>query len=279
MSPEVELVRLEPGEPLAAEGAALLEPFDEQTAFDVRSGARALFAVRITPDGALAGSAVLGQGALDLHIHQELRARGLGKAAAAQLLQRAGSAPLTAWSHDDHPAAAALAADFGFTRSRALLQLRRDGLDGFEASQRFDSFRPGVDDEPWVALNARVFAWHPEQGGITRADLTERMAEPWFDAADFLIARDSSGDIVGYNWLKAEPPLGEIYVIGVAPESAGHGLGRSLMTAGLARLHERGCTAAELYVEADNAAAVGLYRALGFSEAAVHVQYARPAAE
>jgi mycothiol synthase len=86
--------------------------------------------------------------------------------------------------------------------------------------------------------------------------------------------------MVGYNWLKiepdAEPPAaGEIYVIGVAPEASAHGLGRALMTAGLARLRERGCHAAELYVEGDNAPAVHLYRALGFVNAAVHVQYSR----
>jgi mycothiol synthase len=48
------------------------------------------------------------------------------------------------------------------------------------------------------------------------------------------------------------------------------------MAAGLARLRERGCTAAELYVEADNTPAVSLYRSLGFAHDRVHVQYARP---
>jgi mycothiol synthase len=47
------------------------------------------------------------------------------------------------------------------------------------------------------------------------------------------------------------------------------------MNAGLDRLRARGCTAVELYVESDNTAAVRLYRGLGFTDAAVHVQYSR----
>ena len=141
------------------------------------------------------------------------------------------------------------------------------------------AFRPGVDDGEWLALNARVFAWHPEQGGTTQRDLDDRMAEPWFRADDFLVARNEAGSMTGYCWLKVDGApatrVGEIYVVGVAPEASARGLGRALTSAGLARLRERGCTAAELYVEADNTPAVGLYRSLGFADAAVHVQYAR----
>ncbi|MCL2514383.1 MAG: mycothiol synthase [Microbacteriaceae bacterium] len=267
--------------PAGAASADLLRPFDEQAALDVAAGRRTLFAVRTTPDGADAGSAVLGLGALDLFIHQELRARGLGAAATAQLLERAGDGPLTAWSHVDHPAARTLADRFGFAAARRLLQMRLAELPEAapEPAPGFEAFRPGADDAEWLALNARVFAWHPEQGGVTQRDLDERMSEPWFRADDFLVARDGAGRMRGFCWLKvdegSETGTGEIYVIGVAPEASGHGLGRALTIAGLGRLRDRGCTSAELYTEADNAAAVRLYRALGFAETAAHVQYAR----
>lgn len=139
------------------------------------------------------------------------------------------------------------------------------------------AFRVGGDEAEWVALNARVFATHPEQGRVTADDLRAREAEPWFDARDFLVARDASGRMIGYNWLKIDPgeSTGEIYVIGVDAASAGQGLGRRLMRAGLARLAERGCTSATLYVEADNEPAVRLYRSLGFADHTVDVQYRR----
>lgn len=86
--------------------------------------------------------------------------------------------------------------------------------------------------------------------------------------------------LVGYDWLKIEPgsSTGEIYVLGIAPEAAGRGLGRALLGAGLARMVERSCTAADLYVEAENRAAVALYRSLGFTDAAIDVQYLQRAA-
>lgn len=259
--------------------AELLSPFDEQTAFDVAAGSRRLFALRRTQARTVGGSAVLGRGALDLHVAPEFRARGYGADAAAQLLELAGDGPLTAWSHEDHPAARALASRFGFERTRELLQLRVEGLDGFDppTAATIGTFRPGVDDAEWLGLNARVFAWHPEQGGVSAPDLARRMAEPWFDPGDFLVARDDTGLMVGYNWLKVEPGSdeGEIYVIGVAPENSGQGLGRTLMNAGLARLRQRGCRSATLFVEGGNERGIRLYRSLGFVTAATHVQYSR----
>lgn len=146
----------------------------------------------------------------------------------------------------------------------------------------------GADDEEWVSLNARIFDQHPEQGRLTLDDLHARQAEPWFDAGDVLLLRDASGRLVGYDWVKVEAQgagtdagsdggslEGEIYVLGVDAALAGHGLGRHLLYAGLTRLADRGCTTAGLYVEADNVAAVQLYRSAGFVEKTVDVQYRR----
>jgi ribosomal protein S18 acetylase RimI-like enzyme len=134
-------------------------------------------------------------------------------------------------------------------------------------------FRPGGDDAEWVALNALVFATHPEQGAMTESDLAARQAESWFTAEDFLILKDAAGRMIGYNWLKVEGDIGEIYVIGVHPDAAGRGFGRVLMQAGLKRLVDAGCTTAALYVEADSVGAVHLYRSLGFVDHTVDVQY------
>ncbi|TFC55375.1 mycothiol synthase [Cryobacterium sp. TMT2-17-1] len=270
-------------------------PFNEQSLFDVAAGHRAPFLVVEKDGNVVVGAGILGAGELDLVVDPARRRHGYGAAALAEILADAPG-ELTIWSHGDHPAARALAERFAFTAERTLLQLRLDlsketagsapaepgapARTGIRAAVQIDAFRPGPDDAEWVALNALVFAAHPEQGALTASDLAARCAEPWFSAGDFLVARDAgtgTGRMVGYNWLKIESgsPVGEIYVVGVHPDAAGRGVGRRLMLAGLDRLRERGCRTADLYVEADSAAAVALYRSLGFTERTIDVQYRR----
>ena len=49
------------------------------------------------------------------------------------------------------------------------------------------AFVPGQDEQAWLATNAAAFAHHPEQGRLALADLQERMDQPWFDAAGFIL--------------------------------------------------------------------------------------------
>jgi mycothiol synthase len=258
-------------------------PFNEQTMLDLAAGRRT--PLLILADDTAVGAAIVGQGELDLVVAPTHRGQGYGGEALRLILADAPG-ELTAWSHGDHPAARVLANRFRMAAARTLLQLRVSLTRELPAPKVaaaaqgsvISEFRPGADDADWVTLNALVFAQHPEQGSLTGEDLAARQAEPWFDPGDFLVARDeSTGAMVGYIWLKIEPgsPTGEIYVIGVHPDAAGRGLGRTLLVAGLQRLRDRGCTAATLYVEAHNAAAVNLYRSLGFTDFTVDVQYRR----
>jgi mycothiol synthase len=197
---------------------------------------------------------------------------------------------LLVWAHGDHPAARALAASHGLLPVRTLLQLelRRiepvetaptdDDGDASARSTRFAAFRVGADESAWVALNARIFAFHAEQGSVTLDDLDELESEDWFDPEDFLLAW-AGDELVGYCWLKVEHGEGEIYVIGVAPEQQGTGLGRALMAAGYARLAARGIGSVHLYVEGDNEKALALYRSLGFTDRSVDIQYELARAE
>ena len=54
------------------------------------------------------------------------------------------------------------------------------------------------------------------------------------------------------------------------------GLGRALTLAGLHRMAEQGVDVVDLYVDADNTAAVALYASLGFELFAADAQYRRP---
>ncbi|MHB8468123.1 MAG: GNAT family N-acetyltransferase, partial [Acidimicrobiales bacterium] len=88
------------------------------------------------------------------------------------------------------------------TFGRDLLQLRRPlPMDGPRTDLIVRAFVPGRDEDPWLDLNNRAFAGHPEQGGWTRAELDAREAEPWFDPAGFLL-HERDGNLVAFCWTK-----------------------------------------------------------------------------
>jgi mycothiol synthase len=94
------------------------------------------------------------------------------------------------------------------------------------------------------------------------------MSEPWFDANGFRL-HHVDDHLAAFCWTKidtdTETPIGEIYVIAVAPSMSGKGLGRLMTIAGLHHIEEQSISEAMLYVDADNMAAVAMYSALGFS--------------
>ena len=200
-----------------------------------------------------------------------------------------GGQPLRVWAHGDLPAARELAAALGYGPVRDLQFLARPLGTGQDRPTMPDvlpdgctlrTFRPGDDDEAWLRLNAKAFATHPEQGRLTLEDLHARQAEPWFDPGGFfLLHREEHTDPIAFVWTKIEPGQlsgsrdGEIYVVGVAPEAQGAGLGRLMTDVGLAHLARSGADRAVLYVEGDNAPALATYRRAGFRQDARHVQF------
>jgi len=239
----------------------------------------------------LAGFAVVigepdGTGVLEVAVHPSYRNQGVADRLVGELQTVRGFAGLKAWSHGNHEAAADLAARYGYAPVRELWKMRL----ATAASELPDvalpdgvslrGFVPGQDEEAWLAVNRAAFAHHPEQGNMSRADLDARMAEPWFDPAGFLLAVDAAGRILGFHWTKVHPrhgehpAIGEVYVVGVAPEAQGTGLGKALTVAGIRHLQQQGLHAVMLYVDGDNIPAVALYRRLGFSRWDMDVMYA-----
>lgn len=241
------------------------------------------------PSGGLAGYAQLGRDTGELVVRPEFRRRGIGRALATAARAVVAAAdpprPLRLWSHGDHPDAAGLARSLGFTRNRVLLRLGRSLADlpvrRLPDGVTIRPFRPGADDPAWLAVNARAFADHPEQGRWTTRELRLRLAAPWFDPAGFLLAvRAGDGRLLGFHWTKTHPgspgqpePIGEVYVLGVDPDAQGLGLGAALTLAGLWHLRERGLDRVMLYVEESNRAALALYTRLGFTRWSIDVGY------
>jgi mycothiol synthase len=296
----------------AATAADGVRPLNEHVMLHLRHGGdedtRNLLAR--DADGGLAGYAHLdvtdqvAGASVELVVHPMHRGHGHGRAlveAAAQIAEQAETRGIRLWSHGSHPSARALASRMGFTRNRSLWQMRRSLYAPIPDAELADdvhvrTFRPGTDDAAWLALNARAFAEHPEQGGWSADDLHQRMAESWFDPDGFFVAERDEGEhsrMVGFHWTKVHgghrhdadrkgpdgphghDPIGEVYVVGVDPSQRSQGLGHALTIVGLCHLRGLGLAEAMLYVEEDNHAAISLYQALGFTHWDTDVMYAR----
>ncbi|MFT4088311.1 MAG: mycothiol synthase, partial [Gordonia sp. (in: high G+C Gram-positive bacteria)] len=126
-------------------------------------------------------------------------------------------------------------------------------------------------------VNNAAFAWHPEQGGWSPAEIHARTSSSWFDPAGVFLAFDADdpGRLLGFHWTKVhdDEQLGEVYIVGVDPDAQGRGLGALLTLAGLHYLAGRGLGEVELYVEGDNTAALATYGRLGFTRYMVDVAY------
>jgi mycothiol synthase len=200
---------------------------------------------------------------------------------------------LDVWAYNDSEASRALMLSLGLDATRRLLHMHRhpgepphlptpDGA-------AIRPFRPGDDDEAWLDMNNRIFADHPENGRWTIEDLRSRLEQPWFNPDDFLVL-EVDGEMAGCCWLKIEErgedgSIGEVYVIGAAPEFQGRGLGRFLLAQGLERLSKQNVDAVAVYVDQSNERGVALYWAFEFHHHHVDVLYsldltpAEPAAE
>lgn len=234
-----------------------IAPLSEQTLLRVRHGAQAggadvrfhlLYeeaegdAERLAGFGFAERSPDGGPDSGELVVAPGRRLHGYGTWLLNSLADESEGRGLRVWAHGGLPGARALARSAAAEQVRGLLKMRlalrgadsanTPALSGArlsdEARERLDirPFAVGRDEQEWLRTNARAFADHPEQGGITLDDLRQREAEAWFDPAGFFVAADrSSGRIAGFHWTKthadgaglADEPVGEVYVVGVDP--------------------------------------------------------------
>jgi mycothiol synthase len=221
-------------------------------------------------------------------IHPDYRGQGLGRSLLEEIC-RVTSPRL--WSHGDLPNARKLAEENGLERVRTVIQMRRSLSEHLPevvtTKTTLRSFLPGLDDQDWLILNNLVFRNHPEQGSWTLTNLHDRMKESWFDPQGFLLATQEE-KLTAFCWTKIHgghthshdqttthdhDAIGEVYAMGVDPDFQGKGLGWAVTIAGLAHLRRKGLMSAMLYVDAENAQAIKLYKDLGFTEWGRDVMY------
>lgn len=204
-------------------------------------------------------------------VHPAARRRGIGSELIRAGLDEGGPGARV-WAHGDLEPARGAATALDLVVARELLQMRRPLGDlppvRVGAGVTLRTYAGTGDDAELLRVNNAAFAWHPEQGGWTDADIAERRHESWFDPEGVFLAFDSaSSKLLGFHWTKIhDPTLGEVYVVGVDPDAQGRGLGATLTLVGLHHLRDRLGPGADvmLYVEADNTAAVKTYERLAF---------------
>lgn len=289
-----------------AEASDGVAPLGEQPMLALERPAPGVAHVLAVYDGGLAGYAQAADSddgqVVEFVVAPGFRGRGIATALVDWMLRR--HPRMTFWAHGDRPEAAAIAASHSMGKVRELLVMTRkrseapdvsafgarpggvapEGREDVEVLDLNEAYsRYGVDavDSAVLRVNNAAFDWHPEQGGWSLETLRERMGVDWFDPAGFFVALEPGEPLrlLGFHWTKnvpvaaGEPPLGEVYVVGVDPSAQGRGLGQLLTAVGIAYLEGLGIDEIELYVEGDNASALRAYEKLGFRTTKSDVMY------
>jgi ribosomal-protein-alanine N-acetyltransferase len=92
-----------------------------------------------------------------------------------------------------------------------------------------------------------------------------------------LAAEADGGELLGFILGRAMAGEAEVLTLAVDPAARRQGLGRALVEAMAAQAQARGARTVFLEVAADNAAAIGLYEAAGFSQVGLRRGYYRRA--
>jgi ribosomal protein S18 acetylase RimI-like enzyme len=124
--------------------------------------------------------------------------------------------------------------------------LRDDDIESRATTQR-EAFTPGSKTTPetWRRLMAQAPSYEREMDSVA-------------------VAPDGTVHAAALAWLDEDNRTGEFEPVATRPSMQRRGLGRAVLLRGMRAMRERGMTTAIVRTNASNAAAIALYRSVGF---------------
>lgn len=177
-----------------------------------------------------------------------------------------------------------LVREYGFVPVRYHWVMRLDSVDRIVQAEPPPGFSlwpfTSGDELQLAAIQNRAFARRWEFHPNTVGEIRHRVAAGWCCPEGILFI-GGGGEVVGYCWTAidegqirpGESRTGYVEMLGISPYCRRQGLGRSVVTAGIAYLRGRGMNAVELIVDRRNWRARRLYESLGFRRKSVIVWY------
>ena len=222
--------------------------------------------------------AVAGGGVLPTH-----RGKGIGRALMRRVVEHAetlGVVVLHIEAGVTHSDANHLLASHGMEVVKSLWKMRweSDGVPDVSLPDRFAvrSLIVGQDEPTLTDLQNVSFE---ENWGFSPNTVEQISARVQHNRGgpESIIFITENGKPAAYNWTMflsdGETSSGVVAMTGVHPDYRGRGIGRAVVTAGIAYLVERGASFVELEVDAENTPARELYLKLGFRKVGRSVWY------
>ena len=219
---------------------------------------------------------------------QEHRGKGVGRALLRRVVEHAeqlGVGSLHVEAGVTHSDAQHLLASHGMDVVKSLWKMRWQQEEvpevNLPAGFATRSFVMGQDEQVLTDLQNVAFeenwGFSPNTVEQIRVRVKHNSGGP---ESIILITEDGiteDGKPAAYNWTMffadEREPNGVIAMTGVHPQYRGRGIGRAVVTAGIAHLVERGANFVDLEVESENAPARELYLKLGFRKVGRSVWY------